>query len=243
MAIRRPRTIWHATIVQSIRWFHNEGRVPNKFTSAQHQNLPQENRPWEPRKCVLRKHDYDWLQRCCDLQSVLLNTKRPSSRLVQNVGVGVDWELSPAIETVYKDICSSQGTENVLHTSQHAKAPNKFEEVESIDDRTAINTFHNSLRPGKLYESFFTDLPSTYQETMIRALNHARAEEVYRARREEAGMNIRRDKRPDTRHDDRGKGRSFDRQVPNFAKLNRPVSKVVKYLDESIFVLVLLKFC
>lgn len=38
----------------------------------------------------------------------------------------------------------------------------EFGEVEPVDDKTAINTLHNSLRPGRLYESFFTDPPSTY---------------------------------------------------------------------------------
>lgn len=54
----------------------------------------------------------------------------------------------------------------------------EFGDVEPVDDKTAINTLHNSLRPGRLYESFFTDPPSTYQEAMTRALNHARAEEA-----------------------------------------------------------------
>lgn len=78
----------------------------------------------------------------------------------------------------------------------------EFWEVELVDDRTAINTLYNSLRPGKLYDSFFTNLLSTYQEAMTRALNLARAEEASRARQEEAGVNTRRDKRLEVRCDD-----------------------------------------
>lgn len=107
----------------------------------------------------------------------------------------------------------------------------EFGEVEPVYDRTVINTLHNSLQPGKLYESFLTDSPSTYQEAMTRAQNHERADEASRARQEEAG-GFRRDRRPDNGRDNRGKGKMFDRQLPNFSKLNRPVTEVVKYLQD-----------
>lgn len=40
----------------------------------------------------------------------------------------------------------------------------QFGEVELVDNCTAITTFHNLLRLGKLYESFFTNPPMTYDK-------------------------------------------------------------------------------
>lgn len=99
-----------------------------------------------------------------------------------------------------------------------------------VGNRTAINTFHNSLRPDKLYKSFFIDPPSTYQEAMTRALNPTQAEETYRMCKEEESRTNQRDKRLHPRRDDQGKGKAPDRKVPSFARLNQPITEVIKYL-------------
>lgn len=71
-----------------------------------------------------------------------------------------------------------------------------------VDNRTTINTFHDSLKLGKLYESFFTNPSSTYREAMTRVINHAWVEEAYKMHREEEGNNNLIDRCPDQRRDD-----------------------------------------
>lgn len=74
----------------------------------------------------------------------------------------------------------------------------KFGEVEPVGNKTMINIFNNSLRLGKLYESFFIDPPTMYHDGLTRSMNQARAEEAQRMRREEV-ENSRRDKCLDQR--------------------------------------------
>ncbi|XP_031099713.1 uncharacterized protein LOC116003912 [Ipomoea triloba] len=96
-------------------------------------------------------------------------------------------------------------------------------EVEPMDDRTAINVLHSSLRAGPLYQDFILRPPLSYEEALRRVAAHANAAK----RRQEAGLS-----RNDRRNNDRPpkpKDGPSREKAPTFSQLTRLVAEVLDY--------------
>ncbi|XP_019160709.1 PREDICTED: uncharacterized protein LOC109157263 [Ipomoea nil] len=103
------------------------------------------------------------------------------------------------------------------------KWKNAIGEVEPMDDRTAINVLHYSLRAGTLYQDFIVHPPQSYDEAIRRVTDYANAMEANSAKRRQETGSTRRDTRPDQKRGDR-------QQVPrDLSRLTRPVTEVLDY--------------
>ncbi|XP_019150965.1 PREDICTED: uncharacterized protein LOC109147762 [Ipomoea nil] len=92
-----------------------------------------------------------------------------------------------------------------------------------MDDRTAINVLHYSLRAGTLYQDFIVHPPQLYDEALCRVTDYANAMEANSAKRRQETGSTRRDTRPDQKRGDR-------QQAPrDLSRLTRPVTEVLDY--------------
>ncbi|XP_019156903.1 PREDICTED: uncharacterized protein LOC109153491 [Ipomoea nil] len=103
------------------------------------------------------------------------------------------------------------------------KWKNAIGEVEPMDDRTAINVLHYSLRAGALYQDFIVHPSQSYDEAIRRVTDHANAMEANSAKRRQESGSARHDNRPEPKRGDR-------QQAPrDLSKLTRPVTEILDY--------------